>query len=74
MPPPWLTISIVKLGAAIPYEIIAALLSVNACTVGRGITKLIKIDFFKMATHGGSISATRIAGNKVVSRHFDQEG
>jgi hypothetical protein len=35
------------------YETIAALLSVNVRTVGRAITKLVKIDFFKMVTHGG---------------------
>ncbi len=35
------------------YETIAAILSVNVRTVGRGTTKLVKIDFFKMVTHGG---------------------
>jgi hypothetical protein len=35
------------------YETIAALLSVNVRTVGRAINKLVKIDFFKMVTHGG---------------------
>jgi hypothetical protein len=30
------------------YETIAAILSVNVRTVGRGITKLAKINFFKM--------------------------
>jgi hypothetical protein len=35
------------------YETIAAILSVNIRTVGRGITKSVEINFFKMVTHGG---------------------
>lgn len=35
------------------YETIAAILSINVRTVGRGITKFAKIDFFKVITHGG---------------------
>lgn len=35
------------------YETIAALLSVNVRTVGRAAAKLVKIDFFRVVTHGG---------------------
>jgi DnaA N-terminal domain len=35
------------------YETIAAILSINVRTVGRGISKFAKIDFFKVITHGG---------------------
>jgi DnaA N-terminal domain/Helix-turn-helix domain len=35
------------------YETIAAILSVNVRTVGRGITKLVRIKFFGMVAHGG---------------------
>jgi hypothetical protein len=35
------------------YETIAAILSINVRTVGRGITKFAKLDFFRVAIHGG---------------------
>jgi DnaA N-terminal domain len=35
------------------YETIAAILSINVRTVGRGITKFAKINFFKVIIHGG---------------------
>src|SRR5437879_1928670 len=35
------------------YETIAAILSINVRTVGRGITKLAKINFLKVIIHGG---------------------
>src|SRR3981081_1955372 len=35
------------------YETIATLLSINRRTVGRGVTKIIKVGFFSMVRHGG---------------------
>jgi hypothetical protein len=35
------------------YETLAKLLGVNRRTVGRGVTKLVKVKFFSMARHGG---------------------
>jgi hypothetical protein len=35
------------------YETLAKLLGVNRRTVGRGVTKIVKVKFFSMARHGG---------------------
>jgi DnaA N-terminal domain/Helix-turn-helix domain len=53
------------------YETIAAILSINVRTVGRGVTKLVKINFFKMITHGGINNCNSYQPNWVVFRALE---
>jgi hypothetical protein len=55
------------------YETMAALLSVNVRTVGRGIAKLVKIDFFRVVTHGGINLCNSYQPNWALFRAFEAQ-